>query len=431
MKIILAFCGTLLMSLSQVMSWYNILGEKLYFNYRNKISFVLLSIFIFINHNFIPNYIKGLLTILIAFAFCKYIIRRSIRETILITFISQLLVIISESILVVICIGVLKIDPNLLSSVWMTFIFDILMSGLIVLISKVPFLKLLYSLLLRVTDSIKINQIFVFILFVALGTNIFGATLYFKNNYIVSLCFNIFISVIYTVIIFIIFKYQNKYYKINSKYNMSLENLKIQEQIINDYRIINHENKNQLLTIREITRSKKARNYIDTLINKKNKYNNKIINSIYKLPSGGIRGLVYNKLLLMDELNIKYNIIIDSKLSVNSFNNLDSNDMVDICQILGVFIDNAVEENSDSVNKQINIEFHYNTDKSITILIINFYDYKNKKFGKHGELKSSKDDNRGFGLKLVKNIINKNNKLSNNRSISKDTFTQELIIRQK
>ncbi len=431
MSYIIDFIGTGILTISQVISWYNISSKKYDYTYKkNYYKLFTLIILIFLSHNFCPGYIKGLLTTLIGFVFCKIFIELPIRKSIIVAFIGQLIVIVSEAVLVGLCILLFDIKIDTFSSMYVSFVFDILMFIVILLISKLSLFKKMYNLLTRMTDYIKINQLIVFLMFVVLGSNIFGASLYYKNHFIVALLFNILISIIYTGIIIYVFKYQYKYNNIYSKYNMILDSLKLQENMINDYRIINHENKNQLMVIRGMINNKSTIEYIDSLIKQKKNHQNSILNLMIRIPEGGIRGLMYGKLCYMEENKIKYRLDIDNTINTKELSDINSNTMVDICHILGVFIDNAIDETIKYSNKYININF-YKQSNQIVISITNYHENNSTLNSTNQNFKSTKGKNHGYGLQLVKNIISRNKELANIRQITKDTFTQKLIVKIK
>lgn len=427
MNFIISLIGVIFITIAEVFSWYSISKTKI--PYKSKelyLKVIMLIICIFINHYYFLDFINTLLTILIGIVFCKLILNFNVRKTILLSFLGELAIILSEAIIYIIITVFFKLDANYISSsVSITLFVNIIVGLLCIMITKLKFVHQLYVMMYKVTENIKVRQILIFTFFVALGSNIFTTSVYFQTNLIITLTMNLFISIIYTIIIILAFNYQNKYYKINSKYKMSLEDLQAQENLINEYRIINHENKNQLMTIKSMTNNKKVVGYINSLIQQKNKFNNSIIKDSLKLPQGGIRGLIYNKMLLMKENNIKYFLNVDRNINYKIMSFLSNDDVVDICNILGVFLDNAIEESVNLNNGKINMDFHLSDSE----LIINISNKTKTDVKVLKNLKSTKGKNRGYGLKLVKKIVDTNDKISNETEITKDIFSQKLIYR--
>lgn len=391
------------------------------------IEMILLSICIVLIHEYGNNFIKGFLVVVLLIVFCKNIFRITLRKSILLTFLTELIIIISESIIYIFMTLVLKVDANIISnSTFLTISIDIIISLFSLLISKISFIKKLYNFFLRITLRINVKQVTLLVLFVAIGTNIFTTTIYFKNNVLLSLILNSIIAIIYTIIVIYSFNYQNKYYKTNFKYQTSIKDLKTREKLIDEYRIINHENKNQLLTIKSMTKNKKILNYINSLINNRDSMINSTIITSLRIPQGGIRGLVYSKLNNIEEKQIKYYVHVDKKISANHNFYVNDDDAVDICTIIGVFIDNAIDACENLNNKIINLDFYLKNNQFVIDISNNYQgEIKNNNM----ELKTSKGDGRGYGLQLVKKTLEKNQKLYNERMITKDLFTQKLFYK--
>ena len=176
-----------------------------------------------------------------------------------------------------------------------------------------------------------------------------------------------------------------------------------------------------------MTKNKKLIDYINEIIKSKNSENKSLINQALLIPTGGLRGLIYSKLILMKEKSIKYSINIDKKINSKLMKNISSNEMIDICQIIGVFIDNAIEAVEKLKERVVIINVF--RDENINIEIQNTYDnsIELNKIDKIGY--STKGKNHGYGLALVNRILKNNKNFSNEREVSKNLFKQKLIIK--
>lgn len=423
MNLFLDFIGNLILSITQLLVWVNISNtDNNIFNIKVLIKVIILSLLITFNHLYLFDFLRGFLTIMLAIIFCKNILKLHLKNAIILSFISQLIVIISEALLVIIFNLVFKIDATYVSNhINYMLLLDTLVSILCFIISKIRIIHVCYKKIIKITDDISPKKILIFLLFVIFASNVFTALVYFNNNFILKLVINLIISSIYTIIIMFVFNYQQKYYKINSKYKMSLEDLQAQEHLINEYRTINHENKNQLMTIKQMSNNKKVKNYIDSLVKSNSKISNSLIRDSLKIPQGGIRGLIYNKIALMKEKSIKYYLNVDKNVTHKQLLKISDDDIVDICSILGVFIDNAIEEVDTIKEGIINIDFHI-SNKKLLIVVSNNYNFIKS------NMKTTKGKCRGYGLKLVDKIVEKNDKITNYKEINKDTFTQKIEI---
>ena len=199
--------------------------------------------------------------------------------------------------------------------------------------------------------------------------------------------------------------------------------------MIDKFRINNHENKNQLLTIRNMTKDKKTVNYIDKLVDNKINDNERIMHKTSKIPEGGLRATIYSKICLMDKYKIKYNLDVAKDVRTVDLINMNENLMIDVCKILGVFLDNAIEAVKKEKNKLVRIEI-YIMDKELCIDISNNFK-GNIDFDKLGNSKyTTKGENHGYGLMLVNKILSENsNDLKNEMNINGNIFTQTLKIK--
>ena len=425
MNFALEFFSTLIVSIGEVFAWHNIYKKKInLLNPFNILLIIILTTLNFLNYKFLNNFFKGIGTIVISSFISKMMMDIKIKDSILLSFIEEIMVIISEALIVIIISFVFKLDMNgITDSLYMQIIFDCLIALCLYFVSKISLFSKLYFKLAKITDNLKINVLFLILLFVIFGITVLFSTTYFKDHLQIAIIINISISLVYTVILFLILNYQNRYYKIKLKYKNIIDNLQAHEMIIDNYRVINHENKNQLLTIKSMTNNKKVIGYINSLLNQNKSFHDEVIAATLKLPEGGIRGLIYSKITQMRNNGVECNINVDKNIKSSILYNIDDNNNVQICEILGVFIDNACEAVENLENKIVNIDL-YLVDKTITISISNTYNPSS--FNKN--IKSTKGSGRGYGLQLVKKIINNNKCLSNETHITKDVFIQKLII---
>ena len=203
--------------------------------------------------------------------------------------------------------------------------------------------------------------------------------------------------------------------------------------MIDKFRVSTHENKNEFYTIRNMLKEEnndeKVIKYIDKLIDNKIKDSDKIMKKTAKIPEGGLRATIYSKLCLMDKLKIKYKLNISRDVRTTDLINLDEDIILKICKILGVFLDNAIEAVKHLKKKEIFIEI-YSLNNYLCIDITNNFK-GNLDLDKISNTKyTTKGDGHGYGLTLVSKLLEEEpNKLENEKSINRDTFTQTLKIK--
>lgn len=240
----------------------------------------------------------------------------------------------------------------------------------------------------------------------------------------------IFIAAIYFITNF--FKQRSKNGELKKEYDSLLQYMSEYEKALDEKSKRQHEYRNQLVMIQDMVsgKNKKASQYIQELLNEEERKNIDLLNSLRYLPAGGIKGLIYYKAEKMIEEGIEVYINIAKALEKKKFWKTCVEELQDVSRVIGVYIDNAIEAARKSEKKYVIIDFEYEEDN----LIISFSNtYKGhiqlEKLDKQGY--STKGKNRGYGLPLVKEIIEKNELLSQEREMNGMFYVQKLIIKNK
>lgn len=428
-KILVSF----ITSLMYMYIWKKLLNEN--YNYKSikfYIIYLFFSLTILLNYVYVPTYIRISLITMIFVLIIKLFFDGEINLLFITALYSQIISMLSETIFAVIISIFIKNNDiiNSFSGRLVTIIFLFIISALIL---KIKIVKKFNLFLIEKTNNIR-NIIFViFSLLFVLILNYLLFLSYFKVDLYLVIIINTLIILIYAYIIFKFLIIKNDYNSINSKYLNILDSLKEYEEMMDKYRVLNHENKNQLLLIKSMinNKDKKVTNYIDEIIDTTIKDNEKLMQETSIIPDGGIKAIIYSKMLYMKENNINVNLNVERKVRKIDLLLLNDRTILDICKIIGVFLDNAIEEVENFSKKEVGINF-YVENENLCISISN-------PINKTIDLKrmdnvgfTTKGKNHGYGLSLVKKIINQsNNKLINERNIHNDRFTQILIINTK
>ena len=217
------------------------------------------------------------------------------------------------------------------------------------------------------------------------------------------------------------------------KYDDLLTIMKNYESDIEEQRTINHESKNELLTIRSKLseeNDKELCSYIDSIIGDKKSVKSAKFSKFKYLPSNGLKGFFYYKFIEAEKRGIKVSLNI-SKLVENSYlGDMKTKDFKDLTRIIGVYLDNAIEAAGTSKDKKLGIEI-YEVKGIIQIIISNTYDNAIEKDKVGNERYSTKGKNRGHGLLLVKRILNENNRITSETKITDSLYIQTIKINEK
>lgn len=244
-----------------------------------------------------------------------------------------------------------------------------------------------------------------------------------------------YLLVIITLIVILVTLLRQKMENENmfKKYDDLLTIMKNYESDIEEQRTINHESKNELLTIRSKLseeNDKELCSYVDSIIGDKKSVKSAKFSKFKYLPSNGLKGFFYYKFIEAEKRGIKVSLNI-SKLVENSYlGDMKTKDFKDLTRIIGVYLDNAIEAASTSEDKKLGIEI-YEVKGIIQIIISNTYDNAIEKDKVGNERYSTKGKNRGHGLLLVKRILNENNRITSETKITDSLYIQTIKINEK
>lgn len=421
---ILLFLSGLVIDSFYVYFCYKLLNKKI--NWKSIKIWIIIFIMTIIGmilNNDIPRAYKIIISLLFLFSVVYIITDKKIKDTILIFVSLQIDLIISEAISFALLYRFITDDKSYI----VTVISNILVSAIGYMIMKSKMIIKTFNKTNKVKnllDNKEFLMCLIAIIIILVSTTIES---YMKLPIIVVLITNMIISLIFILIMIKFVIVKSRYNMINSKFQTSITSLKEYETMIDKYRVNNHENKNELITIRNmIINNKRAVKYIDELINNKIKDNEKIMTQATKIPEGGLRAVMYSKMCLMKEKNIDYNINIARNIKTTDLINVNDTVMVSICRILGVLLDNAIEAVEKLDKKIIQIEL-YVLDNKLCIDITNNYSGTIDLSKMSKQKYTTKGKGHGYGLKLVEQIVEDNkDKIENTKSITGDLFTQSI-----
>ena len=226
------------------------------------LTLIVTSLLIVLNYFFSNKLIKTINVILLFILSHKFLFKKKIKESIAAPLITQFLYVISESLFVIIMLLVLRNNADkFVDTFFGSVTANLLISFISLLLSKLFLVKKLYNFLnnifskLNSTFSIFLSMLLMFV-YNILTLN----ALQLLNPFILMIISTI-ISIVSFIFICIFFKTKDDYYKIVDKYNSSLTSLKAFEDVLNNYRVDNHENKNHLMTIRNMKSKKEIEKF--------------------------------------------------------------------------------------------------------------------------------------------------------------------------
>lgn len=408
----------------------NILCEsKKILNLKNMfllVLFVVLTVFLH-NTNYSP--LAPIMIYLVMVIIYKNIFCLAINKTILATGIVMIIYFISDLLTTIIFLNF--VDINALRSVPVV----IILSNFIVSVFAISF-SFINSLILKIRKFIKIvenNKYYDKLLFTVLITIVLSLIVYnlsitsnLNEEYIV----NIGIMCFFFLLTFVFIREKNQKDKLNDEYDRLMEYVENFEDWIEDEKLNSHEHKNQLAVIRGMVKTnKKAVEYIDNIIKDDIYVEDFWINEIKHLPTGGIKGLLYYKLILTKKENIDICLSV-SRDTKNFIKDVESIELKNIYRLLGIYLDNAIEAAKESENKVISLEI-YPMNSRLMIVISNTYkgNVDIKKIKSKGY--TTKGSGHGNGLYYADKIVKKSAILESESSIINNYYIQKLMIIKK
>lgn len=430
-KCLLYFAGGLFVTIFHLCCWYKLLGETFCIKRKKNCLFLIfISILGTILAFTVPQYLKIIITTLLyILAINFYLFERNLKKSLILVMVSQIIVMLSEFILVILISLVFKINIELFSfSAIGGFIINLFIAIISSLFLTLKQVKAIFNYLDSSITFIKKKEVLVYCIMIIAVAIISTAESYMKFPTEIVLTTN---TIMAFVFIFIVVKFaisEDKYNRVNSKYQTSITSLNEYGDILDKYRLSTHENKNQLLTIQQMTKDKSVIKYIEALLGEKVKDNEKVMNKTFKIPDGGFRSIIYAKVCKFDELGINYKLNIANDVKTVDLINMNEFLVKDACTILGVYLDNAIEAVRYLDDKNIFIEI-YVMDECLCFDITNNFEGFLSVSKLNSPKYTTKGEGHGYGLALVNKIKEENVNIEIECEIVNNMITQKLKIK--
>ena len=427
--------GPMLDALTKISLVMIILGQKSILKQKRLwIASIVMGLYTLLSYMITANAIRVILDFALLIICCEFILhfnKKIFIQITIVSFVIWVFMLLIDIFTYVILLYVFKTDLSVINA--NVYLKNILSSFVCTLLTLLFFKAKLRCYILKISklgSHIKNHYILVIII---LSVLLFSISVYIcLFDYDVGIILST-LFIMITVYTIIVIGTINEFYqknKIQSEYDILLKNLNEYENLLDLQRVTNHENKNQLLVIKGMVDKGESNTseYINSIIDTQYKDNDAIIYKTNRIPSGGLRGLIYYKILTMKEKKIISNLDVDRSLNELNFDNIPIKTNQELCKIVGVFLDNAIQAVSELKKKEIDIYLKYENDE-LYIKVSNNYSgvIELDKIDSSGY--TTKGKGHGYGLSLVKGIIRENDRFKNDREIHGKMFSQ--IVRLK
>lgn len=407
--------------------FYIILDAKV--NVRKLILFsFVLSLIGLLPNIILPVPLKMFFSLLLVILGSVFILKFSIFKSIFITFLAQIILILCDLIAYLFLNSLNISRDQMLNNIYFWFLGNLVNSFVFILIIIIT----LYSKI-KITfdeDIIKKRNI-------GIALNILITSLLITPN-IIFICtappqtpksiimFNIFaIIIFFSLGIYNILKNNELEIKKNELEYQKLYN-KTLNDLIDGLRKFKHDFANILHAINGYVSTndmKGLKKYFSELLEDYRPITNLTYLNAGIIKNPSVYGVIASKLNMADTQGIKMNVEITSDLNHAEIK------IYELCKILGILLDNAIEAATQTPEKLVNLVIKFNQmENNYTIIVENTYqgEIKISELFKKGY--STKGEGRGLGLWEVKNITNNYKSTNLKTTIKNGLFRQELSI---
>ena len=415
---------TLILNMTSMYIITSLLDRKLKLvSLRNLIIIVTLTSVQTITYNYEYSILYTFVNYMLLVIANKIIFKENMYKIIVATYILLLILIIGDIINSIVMINFVTLGK--IRSCWyLRIISNLLVSWYSIIISRVFNKKFKYFVEQFENRYIPVMYLFT-VLIISIIFVIYGIAANFDFN--ISFITNILIIVALVSFFYIFINEDNEFHKLNDEYDSLFKCIQTFEEWIEREQLNRHEYKNQLASLRCISKEKKVKDKIDSIINDNININSSTVNQLKPIPNGGLKGLLYYKIVIAQ--NNKLNIELDISLKhPNLIKNISEVNMKIICRLVGIYMDNAIEAATTTNKKIICLEI-YEIKKEINIVISNSFN-KTDNFSKRYEKGySTKGKGRGNGLYFAKKMVNKCSWITEEQSTHDEFYIQKLIIK--
>ena len=414
-----------------------ILNKKLdYKSSKFWICFLLEALYMIFSYALTDSFVRVIINYLLLSLLNVFLFQITVFKSVATSFITMFLVLFSEIIMMLILIGIFKADAEKLQTSFMGILsinFVILMIALFLINIKFVYLnlnKLLSNIRFKGNKTILLYS---FLSLTALSILLYY--IYFEVDLLSAGILCLILVITFALLTLYLFKEKNDNYKLQVEYEILEQNLEEYEKMYQSQRMMNHEYKNELSTVRGLVGKKniKLQNYLDKLIDVRMEKQTKWMETLKRIPEPTLRGLLYYKFSTMDHKKIRIDFEISKNVTVKKFQLISQELYKKICRLLGIYLDNAIQAVESLKEKSIRVEFYLDPNSSdiLIISIFNFFEGKVDIDRMNEKGYSTKGKGRGLGLAMANETIKEEKRISSETQIFKNSFGQKLKIQLK
>lgn len=321
------------------------------------------------------------------------------------------------------------ITANQVRDIWyLNIIFNLLFSVILISFFSINKVKQKMLFFIEKVESRKAITIILSIVLaiLTLTTILYTITINFTIN--TTFITNVLLFFVFFILIIILLGERSNFEKLSDEYDSLFKYVSIFEDWIEKEQLTRHEYKNQLAVLRSMTKEKKIKDKIDSVIEDFINIDNDMITQLKSMPNGGLKGLLYYKISIAKKNRINISIDIDEN-SGNVLSKISEDKQKTLTKLLGIYMDNAIEAATDTKKKNISIEI-YKIKEEIKIVISNTYNKEKIISDRIAKGVSTKGKGRGNGLYFASKLMSMNDWIEERQQIIDNYYIQTLIIKK-
>lgn len=210
------------------------------------------------------------------------------------------------------------------------------------------------------------------------------------------------------------------------QYDQQQDYIRTIDSLVNDFRKLKHSYANTIYSFYGYIEEKDMEglsSYYSEVVDETKKMDSNLLLALQRIKVYAVFGLLWNKINEAESKGIKVGVQVLNEVYEAGMK------LTDLCEVLGNYLDNAIEAAAASEAKKLNISL-IDEDGYLTIRIENTFEgtvdveeIKKKGF-------STKGANRGFGLAITGQILSRYSNVLHNTSAHEGIFKQELVIKK-
>jgi len=210
------------------------------------------------------------------------------------------------------------------------------------------------------------------------------------------------------------------------QYDQQQDYIRTIDNLVNDFRRMKHSYTNIIYSIYGYLQEddmEGLKEYFKEIMEEAKKMDNSTLLAMQRIKVYAIFGLVWSKINEAESVGLNVGIHVSGEVCEAGMK------LKDLCEVLGNYLDNAIEAAAASEGKKLNIYFA-DDGSYLSINIENTYSGSVDISKVYEKGYSTKGENRGYGLSFAKQILDRYTNILSNTHAENGIFKQELVIKK-